>query len=104
MLSGREHIARIYPLTAFKGCAHVAGLLDPLRDWGQRFRVRLDAEALAFEYRQPYAQINSCGMPKLRQNMADGVFYLYRRDSKTNRITGPHGTGFFVVQSPSATK
>jgi hypothetical protein len=38
-------------------------------------------------------------MPKLRQDMADGVFYLYRRDPKTNRITGPHGTGFFVVRN-----
>jgi hypothetical protein len=39
------------------------------------------------------------GMPRLRPNIADGVFYLYRPDpEKPKRKIGPLGTGFIVVR------
>jgi hypothetical protein len=38
------------------------------------------------------------GMPKLRREMADSVFYLYRRNPKTGEIEGPCGTGSLVAK------
>lgn len=33
-------------------------------------------------------------MPKLKPNILDSVFYLYRINPKTGKRTGPHGSGF----------
>jgi hypothetical protein len=35
-------------------------------------------------------------MPKLRPDIGNAVFYLYRIDPKTGERTGPHGSGFIV--------
>ena len=34
------------------------------------------------------------GMPKLRSDLANAAFFLYREDPQTGKRTGPHGTGF----------
>jgi hypothetical protein len=36
------------------------------------------------------------GMPRIRPELADSVFYLYRRNPKTGEKEGPCGTGCFV--------
>lgn len=38
-------------------------------------------------------------MPKVRQEITQAVFYLFRRNPKTGKIDGPCGTGFFVIRS-----
>jgi hypothetical protein len=35
-------------------------------------------------------------MPRVDPNLARSVFYLFRRDPRTNEVTGPHGTGVIV--------
>lgn len=37
-------------------------------------------------------------MPKLHPQLADSIFYLYRRDPKTGAIEGPCGTGSIVAK------
>ena len=39
------------------------------------------------------------GMPTLRKELNDSVFYLYGRDPKTGKIVGPHGTGFLIARA-----
>ena len=42
--------------------------------------------------------MDATGMPRLRPETADSVFFLYGRNPKTGELTGPHGTGFIVVR------
>ena len=35
-------------------------------------------------------------MPKLKSDIGNAVFYLYRINPKTGKRTGPHGSGFIV--------
>ncbi|MDA9483386.1 hypothetical protein XI07_15450 [Bradyrhizobium sp. CCBAU 11445] len=39
-------------------------------------------------------------MPRIRKDLKDSIFYLFRRDPKTGNVVGPEGTGFLI--SPDA--
>lgn len=41
------------------------------------------------------------GMPRLRPELADTIFYLYRRNPKTGEIEGPCGTGSIAAKKSS---
>lgn len=41
-------------------------------------------------------------MPRIRKDLKDSIFYLYRRDPKTGEIIGPEGTGFLMSRDGHA--
>jgi hypothetical protein len=97
----RETEKRVYPLTAFTG----AHMFHAVNSWDLEFareRVRC-ASAIG----APVHHWIPFGMPKLKRDIFNAVFYLYREEptpSGKNKITGPWGTGSVIGRPIDGTR